>query len=110
MIREKWTVTCPHGVPQETYCLDVAANLHPCDDCKDKPTPLSITSQELREMVADQEQTIVFMSKVFSELRELHTEINGPYDDRTCRSCSFDENCYYEYPCPTVRVLRGEGL
>lgn len=110
MIRGTWTVTCPHGVPQETYCLDTAALLHPCDACKDEPRPLSIRHQDMRDMLADQEHTIAFVSKVFSRLRAVHVKIHGPADDTACQLCSFDENSYYEYPCPTIRILNGEEL
>lgn len=110
MIRETWTVTCPHNVSQETYCLDVAANMHPCDACESEPRPLSTGHQYMRDVLADQEYSLNFVTKVFSRLRAAHAEIDGPYDDKTCRLCSFDENIYYEYPCPTIRLLNGEEL
>jgi hypothetical protein len=41
-------------------------------------------------------------------VRELHIEINGPADDRTCSACAVDEHNYPEYPCPTIKALDGD--
>ena len=40
-------------------------------------------------------------------VRELHKEIDGPADDRTCSACAVDEYNYPEYPCLTIKALEG---
>lgn len=40
-----------------------------------------------------------------NRVRELHTEMNGPYDNMVCSHCTVDEYIYFEYPCPTIKAL-----
>ena len=41
-------------------------------------------------------------------VRNLHRQINGPYDDLTCSECAQDEEYYPEWPCDTIKALDGE--
>ena len=52
-------------------------------------------------------------------VRELHSIMNGPYDDAACHHCTMlvhevsemagiTEPIYISYPCPTIRALDGE--
>jgi len=41
-------------------------------------------------------------------VRDLHKEVNGPFDDFMCDHCYVDENRYYGWPCPTLLALDGE--
>ena len=55
-------------------------------------------------------------------VREFHKEVNGPYDDTRCESCTelvrfnidesntSDPEPYIEYPCPTINALNGENV
>lgn len=56
---------------------------------------------------AIQNSLIGFMQAVV-RVRELHKKVNGPYDNYICDHCYYDEYHFYEYPCPTIKVLNGE--
>ena len=47
--------------------------------------------------------------KAKEAILELHKEVSGPYDDTMCEHCFVDEYRYYEYPCPTVKLLGGNS-
>jgi hypothetical protein len=54
------------------------------------------------------ELEIRMLDEAIQRVRELHSEMNGPADDTTCRACAVDEFNYPEYPCPTIKALDGE--
>lgn len=45
------------------------------------------------------------LSALKSNIKALHKQVNGPYDDYMCEHCYVDEYRYYQYPCPTVQIL-----
>jgi hypothetical protein len=55
------------------------------------------------------------MSEKISKIKELHKEVNGPYDDTACEHCTYlaniavdpliEEPIYIEYPCETIISL-----
>lgn len=47
--------------------------------------------------------------ELLDKVRELHHAVDGPYDQKICAHCTWDEYHDVNYPCETIKLLDGDN-
>jgi len=110
MLRDLCKYVCQVAPGNESLMTELPHHLKDWSREEEKIPQVELQNQHMLNLdaIATEFKYLAFWRRLAIErVRELHKEIDGPADDRTCRACAVDEYNYPEYPCETIKALKG---